>query len=584
MADNTSTTSSLEGQHEELRMDQLLLEAATSGDSASMKDMASQDPSMLLRTTPAGNTCLHISSIHGHEAFCLDVVTLEVSLLTTVNLDRETPLLAAVKSGSVILASVLLRWYREHRLSKAILEKDIDGCNALHHAIRSGHRKLAMELIDAEPVLSTHVNRMNESPMYIAAMRDFTDISEILLEIPVSAHMGPWGQNTLQAAVKNGNAGLAKRIVETRPGLAKEADNNRCTPLSSAVYRGLVDVLRVLLEHDCSLGYEVPSNGNPFLSYAAYEGHLDVAEELLKYCPDTPYRSTQDACWTSLHVAVYEDQVEFTEFILRTPQLRKLINMRDSNGKTALHLAVEKCNPKMVVALLSHDDIDTTVLDNEGVTAAWVLAHVIDHAKTLNWNEVSMLMARADPQDAKTLYNLHTHTKHKATLESRKEAKSLTQTYTSNTSLVAILITTVTFAAAFTLPGGYSNDAGSEGLPIMSRKLSFQAFLISDVLAMCCSFAVAFICIIARWGDYEFLIYYISATKKLMWFAYVATTTAFSTGLYTVLAPRLHWLAIAICVMVALLPIFTKLLGEWPVLKLRFRLGKTFNSDLLDMV
>ncbi|KAF7033898.1 hypothetical protein CFC21_044966 [Triticum aestivum] len=408
-----------------------------------------------------------------------------------------------------------------------------------------------MELIDAEPVLSTHVNRMNESPMYIAAMRDFTDSSEILLEIPVSAHMGPWGQNTLQAAVKNGNAGLAKRIVETRPGLAKEADNNGCTPLSSAVYRGLVDVLRVLLEHDCSLGYDVPSN---------------------------------DACWTSLHVAVYEDQVEFTEFILRTPQLRKLINMRDSNGKTALHLAVEKCNPKMVVALLSHDDIDTTVLDNEGVTAAWVLAHVIDHAKTLNWNEVSMLMVRADPQDAKTLYNLHTHTKHKATLESRKEAKSLTQTYTSNTSLVAILITTVTFAAAFTLPGGYSNDAGSEGLPIMSRKLSFQAFLISDVLAMCCSFAVAFICIIARWGDYEFLIYYISATKKLMWFAYVATTTAFSTGLYTVLAPRLHWLAIAICVMVALLPIFTKLLGEWPVLKLRFRLGKTFNSDLLDMV
>ncbi|KAE8771528.1 ankyrin repeat-containing protein [Hordeum vulgare] len=584
MADNTSTTSSLEGRHEELWMDQGLLEAATYGDSASMKAMASQDPDMLLRTTPAGNTCLHISSIHGHEAFCMDVVALKESLLTTVNVDRETPLLAAVKSGFVILASVLLRLYCDPRLSKAILEKDIEGCNVLHHAIRSGHRKLALELIKAQPALSTHVNRMNESPMYIAAMRDFTDISEALLEVRDSAHMGPCGQNTLQAAVKNGNAGLAKKIMKTRPWLAKEADKNGCTPLSSAVYRGLVDVARVLLEHDFSLGYEVPMNGNPFLSYAAYEGHLDVAQELLKHCPDTPYRSTHDARWTSLHVAVYEDQVEFTEFLLRTPQLRKLINMRDSNGKTALHLAVEKCNPKMVVALLSHDDIDTTVLDNEGVTPAWVLAHLIDHAKTLNWNEVSMLMVRADPRDANTLYNLHTHTKHKAALESRKEAKSLTQTYTTNTSLVAILITTVTFAAAFTLPGGYSNDARSEGVPIMSRKFAFQAFLISDVLAMCSSFAVAFICIIARWGDYEFLIYYISATKKLMWFAYVATTTAFSTGLYTVLAPHLHWLAIAICLLVALLPILTKLLGEWPVWKLRLRLGKAFNSHLLDMV
>jgi hypothetical protein len=69
-----------------------------------------------------------------------------------------------------------------------------------------------------------------------------------------------------------------------------------------------------------------------------------------------------------------------------------------------------------------------------------------------------------------------------------------------------------------------------------------------------------------------------------MWFAYVATTTAFSTGLYTVLAFHLHWLAIAICVVVALLPILTWLLGKWPILKLKYRLGKSFRSDLLDMV
>ena len=199
-------------------------------------------------------------------------------------------------------------------------------------------------------------------------------------------------------------------------------------------------------------------------------------------------------------------------------------------------------------------------------------------------NEVSMLMLKADPQIETSIYNLFKEAKDKVTEISKKDIKSLSQTYTGNTSLVAILIATITFAAAFTLPGGYSTDAGNEGLPIMAKKAAFQAFLISDTIAMCSSFAVSFICIIARWEDLEFLLYYRSFTKKLMWLAYVATTTAFATGLYTVLAPRHLWLAIAVCVLTGSLPIFTKLLGEWPIWKLRFRLGRKFESGLLDMV
>ncbi|KAI5001414.1 hypothetical protein ZWY2020_026064 [Hordeum vulgare] len=376
-------------------------------------------------------------------------------------------------------------------------------------AVLNGHRKLALELIKAEPALSTDVNRMNESPMYIAAMRDFTDISEALLEVRDSAHMGPCGQNTLQAAVKNGNAGLAKKIMKTRPWLAKEADKNGCTPLSSAVYRGLVDVA-VLLEHDFSLGYEVPRNGNPFLSYAAYEGHLDVAQELLKHCPDTPYRSTHDAhapyrrtsdCATWLHSAVSNDHAEFVEFILRIPQLSKLVNMQDSGGKTALHYAVKNCNPRIVTSLLSHKGIDGTMLDNNAVSAGQELEDDVWKAKTLNWNEVIMLMSKACPQDAPPLHNIHVKAKRVLTKASRENAKSLTQTYTSSTSLVAILIATITFAAAFTLPGGYTNDSGSEDFP-SCLKFAFQAFLISDVIAMCSSFTVAFICIIASFFNW----------------------------------------------------------------------------------
>uniref|UniRef100_M8B3V4 Uncharacterized protein n=1 Tax=Aegilops tauschii TaxID=37682 RepID=M8B3V4_AEGTA len=336
-----TSDSSTGGGHEHLQMDQRLLTAAASGDSTSMKEMASQDPSILLGTIPAGNICLHISSIHGHQAFCTDVVELEESLLAALNLEGETPLLTAVTSGHVSLASVLLQCYRAPGLSESILEQDIRGCNALHHAIRNGHRELALKLIEAKPALSTHVNIWSESPMYIAALRDFLDVSEKLLEIPDSAHTGPCGYNTLRAAVRNGNPVLAKRIMETRPWLAREADNDGHTPLSAA---------------GMSCHVMVP------LSLVKLQ--LEAISMLLK------------------------------SFLTTVPML----------------LTVQQKN-------------------------------------------------EVDPRDAASFYNLQRRTKLEANEASRKEAKSLIQTYTRNTPLVAILIATITFAAAFTLPGGYISGA-----------------------------------------------------------------------------------------------------------------------------
>ncbi|CAD6257766.1 unnamed protein product [Miscanthus lutarioriparius] len=564
-----------------MSMDGQLLKAAVTGDGRQMKHLASQDPAALLGTTPQGNTCLHIAAIHGHDVFCKDAVALNPSLLAAVNSDGETPLLAAVASGRVSVASVLLRCYRDGQQSHAMLKQDKLGFNALHHAIRSGHRELALELIEAEPALAHAVNLDGESPMFIAVMRDYEDVFNKLLEIPNSAHGGATGFNALHAAVRNGNSDIATKIMQTHPALGWEEDEDNNTPMQPAVLWDKIDVVRVLLEHDRSLGYVVPSHCVPLLNSAAFRGHVGVARELLKHCPDAPFCNSNRR--TCLHTAVIAEHTEFVEFILDSPQLRRLVNMRDLYGDTALHCAVEMCNPKMVAAVLRHQDIDVTVLNNSSNPASWKLSAATDTAKTLNWNEVSMLMSKADPRY--TIYNLHKQVKTKVTNFSGKDIKALTQTYTSNTSLVAILMATITFAAAFTLPGGYSTDAGNEGLPIMTRKLAFQAFLISDTLAMCSSLLVAFVCIIARWEDLEFLLYYRSFTKKLMWFAYMATTIAFATGLYTILALRLLWLAIAICVVSVSLPILTKLLGEWPVLKLRLRLGhQTFKPEFLNMV
>ncbi|KAJ4752279.1 Ankyrin repeat-containing protein [Rhynchospora pubera] len=561
-----------------------LLEAAMSGDSSDMNHMFLKDPEMLHGITSHGATCLHISSILGHEKFSTDVLALNQALskylLSKTNSYGETPLVVAVTSGHVSLTSALLKQYQQLQLSEMILKQDNNGDNALHHAIRNGHSNLALELITSEDGLSRGVNKYNESPMYIAVMRGFNDVFKLLWETKMASHKGPFDDNALHAAVRNENIGIIRTIMETYPELARKENKSGRTPVHYAVNRNQTDVIRVILGFDRSLGYLVNSKeGNSLLVSAASRGHIDVAREILKHCPDAPYSNRANL--TILHQAVINDRVKFVEFILQNRQLDKVINIRDRDGFTALHHAVKSCNPKIVRALLAHKEIDVRIYDTKGRPAFWQLIETKDSTKSLNWNEVFMLMSKADPQAAPFYREVAMK---KVTVKSKEEIKSLTETYTKNTSLVAIFIATITFAAAFTLPGGYSNDSGSEGLPIMARKTALKAFLISDTLAMCSSLAVAFLCILARWEDLVFLNYYRSCTKKLMWFAYMATTIAFATGLYTVAAPSIQWLAILVCVLCIALPFLTKLLGEWPLLKLQLWLLRDFQSDFLDMV
>ena len=215
MAYDTSSSSSSPRGQEGQQMDKELLKAAKYGDSTYMRAMASQDRNILHGKTLQGNTCLHISCIYGHEGFCKDVLELEESLIKAVNLDGETPLITTVRNGHVSLASFLLGRHNCFVLEmrQAIQQQDKYGFNALHHAICSGHKDLSLELVTAEPALSQAVGKHNESPMYFAVTRNFTQVFEKLIQNPLSACSGgEHGRNCLHAAVMNGDQGAAYNI------------------------------------------------------------------------------------------------------------------------------------------------------------------------------------------------------------------------------------------------------------------------------------------------------------------------------------------------------------------------------------
>jgi ankyrin repeat protein len=78
---------------------------------------------------------------------------------------------------------------------------------------------------------------------------------------------------------------MAKMVMETRPGLVRQENEDKRTPIYLAAKENKIDVLTILLEHDPSLGYFISTDGAPLLCIAAIQGNVGVARELLRHWP-----------------------------------------------------------------------------------------------------------------------------------------------------------------------------------------------------------------------------------------------------------------------------------------------------------
>ena len=96
--------------------------------------------------------------------------------------------------------------------------------------------------------------------------------------------------------------------------------------------------------------------------------------------------------------------------------------------------------------------------------------------------------------------------------------------------VIAMLVATVTFAAAFTMPGGYN----SQGLATLSAKPAFKAFVIFDTIGFLFSVTAVTIQLDTS-GIYRLQVRYMSVATICLVIAMLGMVLAFASAIHVVL-------------------------------------------------
>ncbi|XP_030548279.1 uncharacterized protein LOC115753693 isoform X5 [Rhodamnia argentea] len=135
-----------------------------------------------------------------------------------------------------------------------------------------------------------------------------------------------------------------------------------------------------------------------------------------------------------------------------------------------------------------------------------------------------------------------------------KEAAQWMKDTSSSCSVVATLITTVAFAAVFTVPGGNNSITG---IPISISKGSFMVFAVADALALFSSVTATLMFLGILTSRYEIEDFLHSLPRKMLWgltslfVSLACMLVAFGFALAIVLSERFKWIYIPITLLAA---------------------------------
>ncbi|KAM0875563.1 hypothetical protein ACQ4PT_036689 [Festuca glaucescens] len=477
---------------------------------------------------------------------------------------------------------------RRKKMTKQLTGKRDD--TALHGAARAGQLAALRETLSgAEPeelrALLSKQNQAGETPLFVAAEYGYVElVSEMVKyhDVATAGIKARSGYDALHIAAKQGDVEVVKELLQALPELSMTVDASNTTALNTAATQGHMEVVRLLLEVDGSLALIARSNGKTALHSAARNGHVEVVRALLEAEPSIALRVDKKG-QTALHMAAKGTSLDLFDALLAADAT--LLNLPDTKGNTALHIASRKVRHQIIKRLLELPDTNLKAINRSGETpldtaekmgngeVAGVLAeHGVVSARALSPTGGGANPARELKQQVSDIKH-EVHSQLEQTRQTRvrmqciqKRINKLHEEGLNNainsTTVVAVLIATVAFAAIFTVPGEYvdadSLGPGQElGEANIAHETPFIIFFVFDSVALFISLAVVVVqtsvVVIERKAKKQMM----AVINKLMWVACVLISVAFLALSFVVVGRTERWLAVAVTIMGATILVTT---------------------------